>query len=88
MQTKIESLENKLSELQEKISKDAFATWCGSYSTKALKVQLEIDEEELKDNWANFGYNDKEQELRAQGQAQYIKGLKDMLKDIGGFDNA
>jgi hypothetical protein len=82
MQDKIENLENQLAELRSKITRDTFDQWLRSKSTKALILQLAIDAQDLKDNWSNGSYDEDEQ-LRAQGQTQYIGGLIELIREIG-----
>ena len=86
MLKKIEILENLLAEARAKISPIAFEQWLASSSTKVLKLQLELDLEELKDNWISSRYSDND-EVKARGQAEYIDGMLDVIPLIRG-DNA
>jgi len=83
MRTKLEKLEAKLEDLRSSISPDAWVQWLGSGPTKSLMLQLEIDAEDLRDNWAKGRFSDKEG-FKAQGQAEYIDGLPDVVKALGG----
>jgi len=86
MLTKLEALESQLAELRAKISPIAFEQWLGSSTTKALKKQLEVDLEELKENWISSRYIGDE-EIRARGQAQYIEEFFNVIPMIRGEDN-
>jgi len=86
MLTKLDKLESQLTELQAKISPSAFEQWLSSSSTKVLKKQLELDLEELKDNWSGSRYSAQD-EPKARGQAEYIEGLLEMIPLIRGIDN-
>ena len=86
MLKKIEVLESQLVEARAKISPIAFEQWLSSSSTKALKLQLELDLEELKDNWISGKYSDND-EVKARGQAEYIDGMLEVIPLIRG-DNA
>jgi len=86
MLKKIDKLESQLAETRSKISRIAFEQWLSSSSTKALKQQLELDLEELKDNWSSSRYEN-DDEAKARGQAEYIEGLLDVIPLIRGEDN-
>ena len=86
MLKKIERLESQLAEVQAKISKTAFEHWLHSASTKALMLQMEIDSENILDNWKNSRYIG-EEEPKARGQADYIDGLIAIFPDLRGNDN-
>ena len=86
MLKKIEVLENRLAEARAKISPIAFEQWLASSSTKALKLQLELDLEELKENWISSRYSG-DDEVKARGQAEYIDGMLEVIPLIRG-DNA
>ena len=83
MLKKIEVLENLLAEARAKISPIAFEQWLASSSTKVLKLQLELDLEELKDNWISSRYSDND-EVKARGQAEYIDGMLEVIPLIRG----
>ena len=83
MLKKIEALESQLTEVQAKISRSAFEHWLSSNATKALKLQMEIDLENITDNWINSRYIG-EEEPKARGQADYIEGLIAVLPDLRG----
>ena len=86
MLKKIEALEHQLAEVQARISPTAFEQWLASNSTKALKLQMEIDAENILDNWKNSRYIG-EEEPKARGQADYIDGLIAILPDLRGENN-
>ena len=86
MLKKIEKLESLLAETQAKISKTAFEHWLSSNSTKALKLQMEIDQENMVDNWISGRYIG-EEEPKARGAAEYIDGLFNVIPLIRGEDN-
>lgn len=86
MLTKIERLESQLAEVQAKISPTAFEQWLSSNSTKALKLQMEIDQENITDNWKSGRYIG-EEEPKARGTAEYIDGLFAVLPLLRGEDN-
>lgn len=82
----MEVLESRLAEARAKISPIAFEQWLSSSSTKALKLQLELDLEELKDNWISSRYSDNDG-VKAQGQAEYIEGILAVIPLIRGNDD-
>ena len=82
MQIKIDNLEHQLQEIRSKITIDTFEQWLRSKATKALILQLMVDEEDLKENWSHGTFNE-EESLRAQGQSQYIIGLINIIPDLG-----
>lgn len=86
MLKKIEALEAQLAEVQSRISKTAFEHWLSSTSTKALKLQMEIDQENITDNWKSGRYIG-EEEPKARGTAEYIDGLFAVLPLLRGDDN-
>ena len=81
--SKLEILEAQLEELRASISPDVWIQWRSSGPTKALMLQLDIDLEDLKDNWAKGRFNDREG-VEAQGQAAYIDGLDAVFYNLGG----
>lgn len=83
MRTKLEQMEANLEELRASISPDVWIQWRASGPTKSLLLQIEIDSEDLKDNWAKGRFNEAEQ-IKAQGQAEYVDGLPDLINDLGG----
>ena len=83
MLEKLNKLEKRQRELQERISKPAFEQWLSSNTTKALKLQLEIDLSDIQDNWTHSRYIG-EEEPKARGQAEYIEGLLTILPDLRG----
>ena len=83
LRSKLEILEAKLEELRASISPDVWIQWRASGPTKSLLLQIEIDSEDLKDNWAKGRFNDNEQ-VKAQGQAEYVDGLPDLITNLGG----
>jgi len=78
-------LESKQTELLELASESDFVNWLSSPVTKAMFIQLEIDVENLKNNWADNAYID-EEESKAKGQAMYIKGLYELLREFKRYD--
>ena len=81
MLDKIELLESKLTEAQARISPDAFIQWKGSATTKALFLQIEIDELNACDIWASGAAQGNEEFLR--GQADYVRRLPDIIRSLG-----
>jgi len=79
--TKIELLELKQKALLESISKEDFANWQSFAPTRALFIQFEIDQEELRENWSLGVYTENEQ-LRAQGQSFYILDLENKIREM------
>jgi len=78
MQDKLTKLESQQTEQLSRVSKDDFNVWLATSSTKALFTQIELDLEELKQNWADDKYNT-EEEIKARGQAAYLTSLKDVI---------
>ena len=87
MLTKLEKLESQQAEVRARISPTSFEQWLHSNVTKALKLQLDIDLEELKDNWASSRYDQIDTEAKARGKAEYIEGLYELIPLIRGEDN-
>ena len=83
MQEKLNKLESQQREAQAKISRIAFEQWLSSNTTKALKLQLLIDYEDIQDNWVHSRYIGDE-EPKARGQAEYIEGLLVILNELRG----
>ena len=81
MQT-LERLESQQTELIESYSYDDYLLWKSSPITKALLKQFEIDAEQLRESWAGLAWKEREDELRAQGQAFYLEGLEEVLKAL------
>ena len=77
----IEKLESKQRSLLEKVSKDDHINWLSMPSTKAMFIQFEIDQEQLRELWAAGQYGDVEN-LKAQGQAYYILDLEQKIKEM------
>lgn len=86
MQTKLETKETALEELRSSISPDSWAQWLNCGPTKALLMQLDIDSEDLKDNWAKGRFSEVEQ-VKAQAQAEYIDGLPHVVRALGVNDH-
>lgn len=76
-----EQLENKLVELVEQGSREDFVQWLHSTFTQALFVRLDLDQEELRDYWS-LGHYTNDEQVKAQGQAEYIVGLIYDIKTI------
>ena len=83
MRTKLEKMEMKLEELRSSISPETWIQWKASGPTKCLTLQLEIDSEDLRENWASGKFSDMEQ-VKAQGQAEYVSGLPYVIDALGG----
>ena len=81
MEEMLSNLESRQKELLAKVSKDDFTLWLSSPATKALLTQLQIDEFELCQNWAN-GLYEGDQQVKAQGQAGYIAALQETIKQM------
>ena len=85
MQDKLNKLESNQQEQLSRVTPDDFSNWLGASATKALLLQLEIDLEDLKENWVYSKYN-KDEEKQARGQANYIVGLMNTIKTLKSDD--
>lgn len=77
----IEKLESKQRSLLEKVSKDDHINWLSTPSTKAMFIQFDIDQQQLREMWSMGQYNETEG-WKAQGQAQYIMDLEQKIKEM------
>ena len=81
MLERIEKLESKLTEARARISPDAFLQWKSSATTKALFIQLQIDEYNAYDIWASGVSVGNEEFVR--GQVSYIRDLPEVIRELG-----
>lgn len=72
-------LTNKQADLRSLVSKEDYINWLQLNETKMLFLQLDIDLEELKDNWAASIYEAGSE--FAQGQAAYIIELEEVIRN-------
>lgn len=72
-------LTNKQADLRSLVSKEDYINWLQLNETKMLFLQLDIDLEELKDNWASMTYEAGSE--FAQGQAAYIIELEEVIRN-------
>lgn len=87
MQDRMRRLESKIAELLEKVNKDTYIQWLSHPCTKAVLIQLELDQEEIKDNWANNRYTEGDNEAQAKGQVAYILGLDVTIRSMKEDEN-
>lgn len=76
---KIEKLEAKVSNLKEAATQEGFKDWLELPYTKILLLQMQIDLEELGQNWRNY---DNTEHVQAKAQAQYIEALPYIIEDM------
>lgn len=81
MEERIAKLEQALQNLLAKINKEDHVNWLTLPSTRALQLQMRIDGEELRENWAQARYEDPWL-TRAQGQASYISNLLVTMREF------
>lgn len=75
MSKKLNKLESQQSEILGKVSKEDYIAWKSSAFTKALILQLQIDAQEVKDNWMSGRYGPEQVEL-ARGAGIYADTLE------------
>lgn len=80
-------LESKIKEHLEKVNKDTYIQWLVHPCTKALLLQLELDQEEIKENWAHNRYTENDNEAQAKGQVAYILGLDVTIRSMKEDEN-
>ncbi len=71
-------LTSKLQELRDQVSKEDYINWLAMTETKMLFVHLELDLDQLKENWASQTYE--AGSAYAQGQAAYIMELDEVIR--------
>jgi hypothetical protein len=88
MQEKIEKLESRQREILEQIPREDFILWKSSPVTKFLLLQLEIDLEQIKDNWINDYYaHSNTLEASERGKANYNLAVTDVIAALGSKDD-
>lgn len=81
MEERIAKLEQALQNLLAKINKEDHVNWLTLPSTRALQLQMRIDGEELRENWALAQYSGPMLD-RAQGQAAYIDSMLVTMREF------
>lgn len=80
MLDQIKRLEAAQAEKAELVSIDDVSNWKNDPVTKIFLLQLEIDLENIKENWIQGAYTP-EQTIQSQAQALYIFGLLDNIAE-------
>ena len=77
----MELLEQKQNHLLETVSPSDFINWLSMAPTKALFLQLQLDQEELRELWSSGRFTEDEQ-LKAQGQSFYLLDLEAKIRGM------